>query len=432
MPDPQVPHVSPKRVFGAVDEYGDERIATRFLRLWWLPLLPWQGLWIDAAGHKKRIKLHARSVLAGYVRTWVPIGWFFSFAVDTTLGYLIAGLAVVTYAWSWTWRYRHWRRDRLRADLDLVALGSGCPIDMLDRVHADAAVRRAQANFAHASEAAGGIATPEDIARYGSSDVELLVAAYGVLRAMGAANGLSAALGRSLASRILRGDHEAPTSDGAYREAGRQERVAHQQLVAEVTSRARKLRDHTRQRSGPLRGVRRALWGHWPSRIPGYAVLAVMFTIGVSASFAIRDPDRYKWISDRRLQDSIGFGETHYRVACDRLVPFEVRGLPRSILACHVSSKIIPVVASTPEAIDGSNVRGKLRPRSVNGRYAKDWELVLETSPQDLHTVSVYLETSVFSLFGQSLLAATFVVGSLILLWCWERVRRIHHPLRDA
>jgi hypothetical protein len=94
--------IAGRRLVGRVEEYSGTFIVTQFWHINFVPLVPLRSFLVlesgpPAAGGIRRsveTKLHATSVLAGYLRTWCSMGIPFCL-----LGALIAGGGPATLAW---------------------------------------------------------------------------------------------------------------------------------------------------------------------------------------------------------------------------------------------------------------------------------------------------------------------------------------------
>lgn len=384
-------------------------------------------MWISSDGRQpvaRPIRWHWRSIGAGYLRTWPPLVWMASFLVDTSAGYVFAGVGLLLCAWSWSWRMAHQRRAQLLSDFDLIALGSQCPPEKLLGAELKELLARKQEELA----ALAGERSPEEIARFGSARIDELVAAYAVLRLVAAQN-LPSGPWRAAARRIVEGRHEDPASaEGVFRTAAPVERrVTVEQLTDHVRARARTRRARAVVRLSrlPPTLLQRIVWSGPSARLLGYGALAMAAAIGACELRDVRDPDQYEIITERRLRDTIATGNTEYRVRCDSLSLFRVdpSGGP-DVYLCELGARFLPVLSEDREGISGTLVRGRLYPRRVFGTAYSGWEYQLRTSPYDDRAAVVYLVTDVFSKLGQLTLALSYLLGAVLLLILWERVRR--------
>lgn len=417
----------PKRVFGKVDEYGGELVASRFWRLWCFPLLPRGSIWISPTktSTATEIRWHWRSIAAAYLRTWAPILWLVAFSYDSSRAYTISGVAVALCAWSWTWRMAHRKKAQLRADFDLVTLGSQCPPqNMLPRD-----VERLFAKKQEAFAARGDGRSPDDVARFGSDDLDELLDAYAVLR-LAAVQRKPSGPWLVASQRIIDGRHDAPeASDGVFRSRSIKG-LTGAQIAGEVQARAARLRAQEVIEASQQEKtfVQYALWGSW-LHVVGYVALALFAWKGADQILDVRDPDQYEVITERRLRDTIAVGTTEYRVRCEEfhLVSAALFG-GDDVYACKLGSRYLPVLTEDGEGVQrigrGALVRGRMLPRRVFRHDAPTWEHLFQTSKYEDHSAVVYLRTDVFSKVGQLTLALSYLFGAPLLLVLWIRLRR--------
>jgi hypothetical protein len=423
---PTVPF--PKRVFGKVDEYGGELAASTFVHLWVLPILPTGSLWITSAAGwpvARRIKWHGRSIAAAYLRAWVPIVWAWCLGVDTLTSYCGGAVALALYVWSWTWRMAHRERDQLVKDFDLVTTGSQCPPERLRGEDRQALLTSRQAELAKLARDR----SPEDLARFGSSDAEELLAAYGALR-LAAATHVPSGPWRAAARRIIDGKHDQLGEQaGIFRhDRGSAPRLTATQLAEVARERARfqRARAVISASRMPKTWLQQILWGPaWPL---GYLALGVAILGGIGMFGLVRDPDQFEVITERRLRDAVGLGEVHYRVECASLTRFLAAAEAdtiddQAVYLCKLGGKLLPVLSEDQEGIAGNVVRGRLLPRNVFRRPYR-WERLLDEAPQGLRAPVVYLDTDVPSKLGQIISALSWLLGSAVILVVWHRLRR--------
>jgi hypothetical protein len=166
---------------GRVDEYGAELAETCFICLWSLPLFPISSRWSTLGGASHPIRLHRRSVLAGYLRLWGPVIVFANLAAGLE-GAVAPLMAAATTAMltGLAWRWRRIRDDaaRRRSDIHALAFGSRCepaylPADLRARLESDLGARWT----AHNPDR-----SPIEVATYGATKLSDAVVAYGLLR----------------------------------------------------------------------------------------------------------------------------------------------------------------------------------------------------------------------------------------------------------
>jgi hypothetical protein len=89
-----------KRLFGKVDRCGPSCIATRFVHVYWIPLIPLGSHMVIAESGRQfqgiPVGLHWRSTLAGYLRTWGPLALLWQIAA-------LAGFGVICHVERGLW-----------------------------------------------------------------------------------------------------------------------------------------------------------------------------------------------------------------------------------------------------------------------------------------------------------------------------------------
>ena len=420
-----------KRVFGKVDEYGGELAASTFLHLFGLPLLPTGSVWLTAGQYGYQalpIKLHLRSVVAGYLRTWVPLTWWIAFAVDSPTGYGVVAAALAACFGTWTWRMTHRLKVQRQNDFDLVALGTQCPPRRMLTKDLQQALAQQKVTFADVTRERN----PDDIARFGSSSAEELIAAYGLLRLHSTLTPTTASNARFAAMRIVNGRHDRASSEhGVFRstqDSRNGDVLGREEAAAIVAVQANKLRAGSvlRAAQAPQTFLQKVMWGG-VHQLVGFAVLGLGLLGGVAGMTVVRDPDTYDFVSERTLRNTIGDGKTHYRIVCDEWRDFakasEINDDVGDVRLCRVGQKLLPVLSNNGEGIHGNTVRGRLLPRHVQ-RVNADWEQQLMADGRlDEKTFQVYLVTDVLSHVGQLMLASAFILGAIGLCVIWRRVR---------
>ncbi|HUJ57087.1 MAG TPA: hypothetical protein VLX92_01280 [Kofleriaceae bacterium] len=201
-----------RRSGGKVDGRDGQYAITKFIHVYYLPLVPAGGFWVTSDGYGHTMKLSARSVIAGYARTWAPLlGIAGLVAIGGIAGAIVAvagaGAAVATLAWT---QLRDPAAQR-RSDLSQLAFRTRCdarllPDELAAGMRVDAAARWAQI--------AGG-QSPADVARFGTDDIDRAAAAYGLLRLTALTlPPAQAAEAERDASRIADGLHDKLLRDG--------------------------------------------------------------------------------------------------------------------------------------------------------------------------------------------------------------------------
>jgi hypothetical protein len=209
------------RHYGQIDTQGGQFQLTRFAHIYWLPLIPIGTLWVTGQvgdgyqGHT--VGWSARSVLAGYARTWGPIIAVIAAVQGTLNGILTAVILAALTAWTWTWHARKGAREQRRGDVHAAAFGTRCdplsmPRELAYSLRSDIDKRWAQASQGR---------TPEDLARMGTADPAQAALAYAALRlAARTSVGAAAKQLRALSEKLLdiaARPAVAPTFGGPYR-----------------------------------------------------------------------------------------------------------------------------------------------------------------------------------------------------------------------
>jgi hypothetical protein len=210
------------RNYGRVEEHGGEYATTAFFHLWFAPLIPTGSTWVigkspqGELGHS--IKLHAKSVAAGYLRVWgavAAIGNVVAGLQNAHVGHFIAAaVAAALCAWSWSWRSLRTDAARRRSDFNFVAFGTRCEARRMPaQLRADA-----KRDLDRRWDARKPDLTPNDVAKHGARDPGEAVIAYGLLRIGAVERGRAGRDEDADADRILEGAH-VPTEigEGPYR-----------------------------------------------------------------------------------------------------------------------------------------------------------------------------------------------------------------------
>lgn len=210
------------RNYGVVDAHRGEYATTRFFHLWFAPLIPTGSTWITGSGPigevGHSIKLHGKSVAAGYLRVWGAVAAIANLAAGlstTHIGHFVAAaIAAALCAWSWSWRSLRTDAARRRSDFNFVAFGTRCEPKRMSAELRLAAKRDLDRRW----EARKPDQTPNDVARHGARDPGEAVIAYGLLR-LGAVDRGRAGLDEDAdADRILAGAHvPSDLGEGPYR-----------------------------------------------------------------------------------------------------------------------------------------------------------------------------------------------------------------------
>jgi len=210
------------RNYGRVEDHGGEYATTQFFHLWFAPLIPTGSSWITGAapsgevGHS--IKLHWKSVAAGYLRVWGAVAAVANAIAGMQTAHLghfiVAAIAGALCAWSWSWRRLRTDAARRRSDFNFVAFGTRCEPRRMNPELRGIAKRDLDRRW----DARKPDLTPNDVAKHGARDPGEAVIAYGLLRLGAVERGKPGASEDADADRILDGAHvPTDTGDGPYR-----------------------------------------------------------------------------------------------------------------------------------------------------------------------------------------------------------------------
>jgi hypothetical protein len=213
------------RHYGVVDEQGGQHAVTKFIHVYYLPLIPTSSMWLTSADRGIPIKLNSRSVVAAYARTWglgiggicLATAWSKGAIGLGLFGAVVAAFSIA----SWRWRKRSSSEDVLRGNLNALAFGTYCSAESFGQDTA-AAMRSSLENRQQCGQTWSGQAnawqrgklprTPEDVVRFGTRDVEELSWAYGLLA-------LHGAKATSQVNALLQLKAPANDGQGIYRQA---------------------------------------------------------------------------------------------------------------------------------------------------------------------------------------------------------------------
>src|SRR5262245_62075970 len=97
------------RFYGEVDSYGGQRQLTKFVHIYYVPLIPVDTLWVthdsdEGCYNGHPVKMSGRSILAGYARVWGPVAAIGAFLAGSVTGLVAAGALIAVSAWTWSWR----------------------------------------------------------------------------------------------------------------------------------------------------------------------------------------------------------------------------------------------------------------------------------------------------------------------------------------
>lgn len=164
---------------GKIDQRDGQYALTRFAHIYWLPLFPVSAIWVTEDGLGHAMKLSARSVLAGYARTWgVLLGVLGIAGIGGSAAFGAALVGVSLAALSWAWKDVQGTSAKRRNDLNQLAFGTRCEPKLLP----DELAAGIKLDVNHRWALLSDGQSPGDVARFGTDDLSRAAAAYGVLR----------------------------------------------------------------------------------------------------------------------------------------------------------------------------------------------------------------------------------------------------------
>ena len=359
------------RNYGVVDAHGGELATTRFFHLWFAPLIPTGSTWITGTGPAGEvghsIKLHGKSVAAGYLRVWgalVAIGNLVAGMQTAHLGHFVAAaIAGALCAWSWSWRSLRTEAARRRSDFNFVAFGTRCePRRMSPELRG-----QARRDLERRWDARKPDKSPNDVARHGASDPAEAVIAYGLLRLAAVERGRAGRDEDADADRILAGAH-VPTEvgDGPYRAtpAATAEAPTAATLGDLVAARAaEQIAANPVMVPTPI-DVERAAKKRVRNQRLGLVCLTVLGAGGLAAFSSGMRPTLSPTLSE--LRSSKPPTGRHVRIACDAVhgpiwEETDRRGDTTSQIAmCELGKYLLPVKLDEDEAIPARVIEGRL------------------------------------------------------------------------
>jgi hypothetical protein len=417
------------RAYGTVEAHGGEYAETRFFHIWFVPLVPTESWWItnNQGGGKlgHRIKMHGKSVLAGYLRVWGPglaLLGLGGAASGNPLLLLLSAAAIAATVAAWSWRNVRGETALRRSDFNLVAFGTRCePRRMPSELRAG--FKRALDSRWNAKKPDR---TPDDIAQHGTKDANEAILAYGLLRLGAIARGRDGRTEDAAADRILAGSHSTlAVGDGPYREGFQeapvgslagvvQELAAAHDKVERTTPevRARDLNDRKRRSRKHLAGL----------------VVLSMASVGGIAMFVqavlptrvvtIKELSSYKPPTGRTV-----------RVTCESVEgpvweETDSHGHATNRIAmCLLGRHLLPVRFDDDSAIPKTVVEGELKEVRETLIWVREG---LRQDPQlEAATLDVYIDAShpheklVIGVF-----ALAIALGTPVLWVLWFRARR--------
>lgn len=374
-----------QRPYGRIHAHEGEYVHTQFVHIDFIPLFPVESFWITSELAPDQllgfpIKLHAKSILATYLRFWAPGGAALVFVssgslVATALALALAALS----AWSWMWGPRRGALARRRSDFDRVALGSRChPAWLTDDMRRRLG-RTLESQLARLPDAR----PPDDIARFGARNLDEAILAYGLLRL----NAVEHRAAAATADRLLASTFdELPSEGGPYRE-----RLAGSvpQLGAAISAAALAQAEAARSTA-----TAKPRWAGWLwLKLAGLLCLTPMLVGALFMLFSVVVPHS---LGPRELAGApVPIGPVI--VQCDRVPDgnWQVRNHEapaQRVDLCRLGDRVLPVVSRADESIDSPTVRGELRWNSA-ARRRGTWAEQLDRHPEvDVRAYDVYLD----------------------------------------
>jgi hypothetical protein len=371
-----------RRSYGRVHEHGGEFADTQFFHIQFVPLLPLGSHWITRVVGDERvgfpIGLHLPSVIATYLRFWAPIA---AIAIYVASGAMIAAAAaiglVALSAWSWMSRSRRGGRAQQRSDFDRVALGTRCdPAWMLDPMRRRIS-RELGAELARRKDAR----SPEDVARFGATDVEEALLAYGLLRLSARDHRQAAADADRLLSAAF---DQLPRDGGPYRERLVQSVPELREAIAAQAG------AHAAASARAAAGTKRRWFQRPGLQLVGLLLLAPTALAGARQLVNHVVPERTVGASELgSVRQPLG---KHVRLRCDSVEDPGWRtrgddGSEQEVALCWVGGHLLPVVSAAGDQPTAGTIDGKLQMFP-----SLSWVKALQADPRlDAAAYDVYL-----------------------------------------
>lgn len=171
-----------RRAYGRVTWSHGEFAHTRFLHVYYLPLIPESSFWVTRqvgdTVHGFEITTCWTSVVATYLRWWGPLFALGAFASGAIVaGALVTASLAAAIIYTSRWRATDPARARREAEGDARVFGTYCPPTLMTREMRQAVGRRLEERWGKISEGRA----PEDMVAFGGSPEQRLIA-YGLLR----------------------------------------------------------------------------------------------------------------------------------------------------------------------------------------------------------------------------------------------------------
>ncbi len=418
------------RSYGRVDAHAGEYAQTQFFHVQFLPLIPRSSVWVTQDGDEPlgfAIKLHLKSVVAAYLRVWGALAAIAAFVSVPGVAGVLAGAALAGLsAWSWTWRSLRGNRARLRSDFRAVALGARCAPESLTDEHRDSLHRQLRARWGehHAGRA------PDEVARYGSQDVQEVVLAYGLLSLAAVERGREGAGERAAAQRLIDGAHDVrPTGAGPYRSGAR----APIHPTAAAVSR---LAAESAPRWAVVRRRRARRWFHRPGvQLAGLGLATLLGVGSVKLAWQSFGPPRT--VTARQLGSARLIAEQRVAVAVDAIVDpgWALSGAEENqrVVLGRMGKHVLPIMIDIGDAMPGLRVVGRLRtPGGL--RDDERWRYALEDDVQlNAAAFDYYLDLTSSRFTRQDGLIGVGLTAGVIALWVlWLRAWLARRRARAA
>lgn len=377
-----------RRSYGRMHEHGGEYAGTDFFHIYFVPLIPLRSHWVTRVVGDERvgfpIRFHLASVIAAYLRFWAPIGAMAIFSASGSTVAVAASVGLVALsAWSWLWRSRRGVRAQQRSDFDRVALGTRCDPAWMTAEMRQRMARALAAKLASRKDAR----SPEDVARFGATDVDEALLAYGLLRLSAGEHREAAAA----ADRILSAAFDQlPGDGGPYRERLVQSMPELRDAVATAVGM------HAAAAAREAAGAKR----RWYQR-PGVQLVGLLL-LTPSAVTAFRGIGLHSGstghsITARELGSIRAPIGAHVRVQCDGIEDpgwQVVEGdEPRQGVAfCWVGTRMLPVISAVGVEPASDTVDGTLRSVPERAGRRAPWVASLRADAKlDAASYDVYL-----------------------------------------
>lgn len=374
------------RPYGRVHGHGGEYAETVFVHVSLIPLFPMGSDWVNTdAGVGEPVscpmKLNGRSVLATYLRTWIPAISLSVLLVPSLVATAVAIALAGLSAWSWTWRSRRGARALQRSDFDRVALGSRCDPAWMTRAMRGDLSRKLDAQLAARSDARPA----DDVVELGARDLEEATIAYGQLRIAGVQH----ASARRAAERLLASAFDVvPPKGSPYRDGhagGMPGLGARISAAAQIHA----LAAEARLRAAPAR---------WHNDRWFHVFALVVLTAGAGSLIHARATTRQ--LDDRALRSLSPPVGDRAIVHCDRVEKgwglIDGEQVKYRLKLCWLGKHLLPVVSKESDPVEGPIFEGELKSLEVGQAQPRDQRWFAELHRDidlDARSYGVFLES---------------------------------------